>query len=113
MTDNVIIYVPTLPREIVPPSDPLEIVPPGGKSEGGTISRTVGGWPFWCEEGRAKVVPATPLKLYVGAKYRFFFWGGGQFHGGGSVIILYISRNMKPGILSPDFGTNLKLRISC
>ena len=32
--------LPTLPREIVPPSDPLEIVPPGGKSEGGTISRT-------------------------------------------------------------------------
>ena len=36
-------FIPTLPREIVLPSDPLEIVPPGGKSEGETISRTVGG----------------------------------------------------------------------
>ena len=34
-------------------------------------------------KGRAKVVPATPLKLSLAAKYRFF--GGVQFHGGGSV----------------------------
>ena len=58
------------------------------RQKGGTISRTVGGWPFWCEEGGAKVVPATPLKLpppalklSVGAKYRFF--GGDNFTGEG------------------------------
>ena len=73
--------LPTLPREIVTPSDLGEKVRGGQyhvRQKGGTISRTVGGWPFWCEEGRAKVVPATPLKLSppalklsVGAKYRF------------------------------------------
>ena len=62
---------------------PVKLSPLGEKVRGtisrtakrGTISRTVGGWPFWCEEGGAKVVPATSLKLSVGAKYRF--WGGG------------------------------------
>ena len=89
--------VPTLPREIVPPPTPLKLSPLGEKvrggqyhvrQKGGTISRTVGGWPFWCEEGRAKVVPATPLKLSppalklsVGAKYRFL--GGDNFTGEG------------------------------
>ena len=53
------------------------------RQKGGTISRTVGGWPFWCEEGRAKVVPATPLKLSppalklsVGQNTGFFFGEG-------------------------------------
>ena len=88
------------PVKLSPPPTPLKLSPLGEKvrggqyhvrQKGGTISRTVGGWPFWCEEGRAKVVPATPLKLSppalklsVGAKYRFF-GGGGQFHEGGSV----------------------------
>ena len=108
--------VPTLPREIVPPSDPLEIVPPGGKvrggqyhvrQKGGTISRTVGGWPFWCEEGRAKVVPATPLKLSppalklsVGAKYRFL--GGDNFTGEGRYM-----NNLFLSLLYVFFGVSV------
>ena len=91
------------PVKLSPPPTPLKLSPLGGKvrggqyhvrQKGGTISRTVGGWPFWCEEGRAKVVPATPLKLSppalklsVGAKNPVF--GGGQFHGGGSVVYLF------------------------
>ena len=83
--------------KLSPPPTPLKLSPLGEKvrggqyhvrQKGGTISRTVGGWPFWCEEGGAKVVPATPLKLSppalklsVGAKYRFL--GGDNFTGEG------------------------------
>ena len=86
-------YYRPSPVKLSPPPTPLKLSPLGGKvrggqyhvrQKGGTISRTVGGWPFWCEEGRAKVVPATPLKLSppalklsVGAKYRFLGGGGG------------------------------------
>ena len=87
MDKNKIIYRPS----------PVKLSPLGEKVRGGqchvrqkgvTISRTVGGWPFCGEEGRAKVVPATPLKLSppalklsVGAKYRFL--GGDNFTGEG------------------------------
>ena len=89
------LYRPS-PVKLSPPPTPLKLSPLGEKvrggqyhvrQKGGTISRTVGGWPFWCEEGRAKVVPATPLKLSppalklsVGAKYRFL--GGGTISRG-------------------------------
>ena len=61
--------LPTLPREIVPPSDPLKLSPLGEKvrggqyhvrQKGGTISRTVGGGRFGVKKGEQRLSPRLP-----------------------------------------------------
>ena len=51
------LYRPSPVKLSPPPSDPLEIVPPGGKSEGGTMSRTAkrGDNFSYCRGGRLGV----------------------------------------------------------